>query len=509
MGTRLNQYDLELLISLWIQFFMERILVTQSGDDWLGGVDSVQVVDATDYLTNPKWNRGRGFRVCCVPKSFHYQSIGYYVSLLAEARGHRPVPSVMTIQDLAGRAAVRLLPKSLETIIQQSLDSIQTDKFTLSVYFGQNLAKRHERLARELFNQFHSPLLRFEFTRRKKWRLQKASSIGSSEVPVSHRDSVVQFANDYFSRNRLAKTSTGKSTRYDLAILHNPDEADLAPSDPAALKKFLKAASDCGLAAELITKDDASRLFEFDALFIRETTAVNHHTYRMARRAEREGMVVMDDPQSILRCTNKVFLAELLEKAKVPIPSTMIVHRGNADQVVEKLGLPCVLKRPDSAFSQGVVKASSEEELQKHLRMFFEDSELVIAQAYLPTDFDWRIGILDRRPLYACKYHMARGHWQIAQHHENKDTSFGKCDTIPVESAPRKAVAVAQKAADLIGDGLYGVDVKESDGKFVIIEVNDNPSLDSGVEDRMLRDELYLRVMESFLRRIEKKKASS
>ncbi|TWT79256.1 hypothetical protein CA13_06540 [Planctomycetes bacterium CA13] len=49
--------------------------------------------------------------------------------------------------------------------------------------------------------------------------------------------------------------------------------------------------------------------------------------------------------------------------------------------------------------------------------------------------------------------------------------------------APRRAIRIVVKAAHLIGDGLFGVDVKESNGKFFIVEVNDSPSLDSGVED--------------------------
>src|SRR6056297_1554573 len=93
------------------------------------------------------------------------------VSLLAEARGRRPVPSVMAIQDLDGRSAVRLIPQTLDELVQKSLESWQTEHFTLSVYFGPNIAKRHERLARELLNLFQSPLLRFEFSRRKKWRM--------------------------------------------------------------------------------------------------------------------------------------------------------------------------------------------------------------------------------------------------------------------------------------------------------------------------------------------------
>ena len=78
-----------------------------------------------------------------------------------------------------------------------------------------------------------------------------------------------------------------------------------------------------------------------------------------------------------------------------------------------------------------------------------------------------------------------------------------------MELAPRRAVSAALKAANLIGDGLYGVDVKESNKKFYVIEVNDNPNIDAGVEDAVLREELYNRIMEVFLDRIERSKAGT
>jgi glutathione synthase/RimK-type ligase-like ATP-grasp enzyme len=51
------------------------------------------------------------------------------------------------------------------------------------------------------------------------------------------------------------------------------------------------------------------------------------------------------------------------------------------------------------------------------------------------------------------------------------------------------------------------VDIKQSGDRFYVIEVNDNPSIDAGVEDSVLRDELYRRVMAVFLARIEQRKA--
>ena len=484
---------------------MSVILVTNPNENWFGELEGVEQVDARDYLTNPDWHRRRGVKLYNLCKSYAYQSLGYYVSLLAEARGHRPVPSVMTIQDFQRNTATRLIPQELEDLVQKSLGPIATDEFTLSVYFGRNTAHRHDRLSRELYNLFQAPLLRFQFSRRGKWRLRRVGAIGTADIPELHRAFVAEAAANHF-RNGIPPRSKRNVTRFDLAILHNPAEGKLAPSDDVALKRMIKAAGSLGINARLITQQDSARLLEFDALFIRETTAVNHHTYRLARRAEVEGMVVIDDPLSILRCTNKVFLAELLQKNRISTPLTIVAHRGNANQIAAELGFPCVLKRPDSAFSLGVVKVDTEEQLHKQLKAMFAESELVIAQQYMRTDYDWRIGVLDGRGLFACKYHMAAGHWQIAKHEEGKSTRWGKFETMPIELAPRKAISIALKAAELIGDGLYGVDVKESDGNFYVIEVNDNPNLDSGVEDAILREELYRRIMESFLRRIERKK---
>ena len=264
-----------------------------------------------------------------------------------------------------------------------------------------------------------------------------------------------------------------------------------------------------GLGTELITRDDSNRLSEFDALFIRETTSVDHHTYRIARKALAEGLVVIDDPESILRCSNKVYLAELMTRFRVPAPKTLIVHSKNIDQVLKEFSLPVVLKQPDSAFSQGVVLARDQDRLQKEIKRLLVKSELVIAQEYVPSTFDWRIGILDRRPLFACKYHMAAKHWQILRKDGAGREVYGKVETLPVTKAPKTVVRMALKAANLIGDGLYGVDLKQIGKKVYVIEVNDNPNIDAGYEDEVLQDELYLRVVEVFLKRIERRKTGS
>jgi glutathione synthase/RimK-type ligase-like ATP-grasp enzyme len=409
------------------------------------------------------------------------------------------------VQDLKSQAMVRLVSSDLEELIQSSLARIQSDKFTLSIYFGRNLAKRYDRLSLHLFNLVQSPMMRAQFVRDKKWVLRSIATISAGEVPASHRNFVVKVAQEHFA-GRGGRVRKHNRWRYDLAILRNPSEAE-PPSDEKALRRFVRAAESLGMATELISRDDYARVPEFDALFIRETTAVNHYTYRFARRAANEGLVVMDDPESIVKCTNKVYLAELLSRHKVATPRTVVAHRENVHEIGEKLGFPVVLKKPDSAFSHGVVKVETPEELQIQVEKFLSASELIVAQEFVPTTFDWRIGIIDQRPIFACKYYMADHHWQIIRQDRTGDSRYGKAETLPVELAPRAAVRTALKAANLIGDGFYGVDVKQSEGKFYVIEVNDNPNVDSGVEDGVLKEDLYRRIMEVFLRRIEQRKS--
>jgi glutathione synthase/RimK-type ligase-like ATP-grasp enzyme len=486
---------------------MQHILVVDNPKKWTLDIPGVDVISAKEYLTNPAFSSIRNVKLFNLCKSYRYQSIGYYVSLLASARGHKPIPNILAILDLKSQAMVRILSEELNNLIQSSFKSIQNESFTLSIYFGKNLAQKYDRLAQRLFAQFQAPLLRAEFVKKEgEWILRNLQPISASEVPDDHKPFVSEMAQEFFRKKNLPAVK--KEYRYDLAILVNPEE-ELPPSDEKAIQRFIRAADSLGFYTELITREDYSRINEFDALFIRETTSVNHHTYRFARRAAAEGLVVIDDPESILKCTNKVYLAELLNKHAVPAPKTIILNKDNLEAVSEKLGFPCILKQPDSSFSQGVIKVDTQTDFLHETNRLFEKSELLIAQEFIPTSFDWRIGILNDEPLYACRYHMARKHWQIYERTSDGKTHTGNSDTVPVNEIPGNVLKYALKAAKLIGNGLYGVDVKEIEGKVYIIEVNDNPSIDAGIEDAILKERLYQTIMEEILKRIEQQKERS
>lgn len=487
---------------------MLSLVIVNNPKDWNFSIENVEVVAAKTYVTDSEFSEVRNVRIYNLCRSYRYQSLGYYVSLLAEARGHKVFPSVSTIQDLKSLSVIRIISDEVDEVLQRSLAKLKATSFDLNIYFGQSVAKQYENLSRQLYNLFQAPLLRANFIFNKKWILQNINPISLSDIPAADKEYATEFARQYFSKKHFRSLKKSSSI-YDLAILaSNPDDKH-APSDAKAIKNFMTAADSVGLSTEILTKDDFSRLPEFDALFIRDTTAVNHYTYRFAQRAAAEGLVVIDDPESIIKCTNKVYLAELLTKAKVPRPKTLIIHKDNQDIIPSILGFPCVLKQPDSSFSLGVVKVQNKEELKVKLDDFLDKSDLIIAQEFMPTDFDWRICVLDRTPLFACRYYMSPGHWQIynwsATGKHNK-LHYGNADAVPINQVPDKVLKTALRAANLVGSGFYGVDLKEKGQRVVVVEINDNPSVDAGVEDELLKDNLYVMIMKSILNRIQVKK---
>lgn len=484
---------------------IRNLIVLNNPARWTFDIEEVEVVSAKAYLTDPRYAALKNARVFNLCRSYRYQSAGYYVSLLAAARDHRAIPSVTTMQDFRSQTIVRTIAEDVDKLIQKTLAPVAEKEFTLVIYFGQTVRPEYRHAGRALHNLFQAPLLKVSFVRNKKWLIQQITPISLEQIPESDQGQLSEFARSYFSRKRF-RNSRIQQYAYDLAILVNPHERT-APSCKKALRKFAEAADKLNVYTEFITKEDYSRLSEFDALFIRETTSVNHHTYRFARKAHAEGLVVIDDPWSILRCANKVYLAERLALAKLPAPKTVVLQKDALKRTAQELGItfPCVLKQPDSAFSQGVVKAADEAEFQEKLAALLEKSDLVIAQEFMQSDFDWRVGILDRKPLFVCKYYMARGHWQICNWNGRiaGNRRFGKSEPVRVEQAPPEVIRTALNAANLIGDGLYGVDLKEIDGRIVVIEVNDNPSIDAGVEDLILKDELYSAIIRSIISRID------
>ena len=283
-----------------------------------------------------------------------------------------------------------------------------------------------------------------------------------------------------------------------IALLCDPDD-HAAPSDDRSNRYFRRLASRHGIRVEIIGPGDLPELSRFGALWIRCHTSPRSLAYAFARHAEEMDLPVIDDSAAILTCGNKIFTAERLAQHAIPVPKSLIISDSvSVAEIEAALTYPMVVKSPDGSFSKSVARADSRAALEVIKSEMLNTSHLILLQEYMPTAFDWRIGLIGGEPLFACQYRMVRGHWQILKHREGKAPIEGPFRAIPLPDVPPPVLAAAIAASKAMGGGLHGVDIKETARGVFVIEVNDNPNLNHGIEDRVEGALPWLKILNWF-----------
>lgn len=267
-----------------------------------------------------------------------------------------------------------------------------------------------------------------------------------------------------------------------------------------AIQIFKFTAERLGHSFEVVGKEILSKIDEYDSVFIRATTDPLFVSYVVSRLAEEKGKKVIDDSESIRICSNKIEMYERLMKNSVRIPKTLFFYGDfeNLESYAEQLGYPVVVKSPNSRFSIYVEKANNFPELLEISKRFMKRSKALVLQEFMPTKFDWRVGVLNGEVIYVSKYLMPRGGWRIYDYDVSGKKTWGDVKAIKVENAPSKLKKIAVNAAKSVGNGLYGVDVKEVNGEYYVIEVNDNPTIMHTYEDAK-NPELYERIIQALV----------
>ena len=464
-----------------------------------------KVVTTKDYLSRPHLFRGDRPKIINLARSFAYQGKGYYASLLAEARRHRVIPTVETMLGLSSRKAYENAIPELEDLLNALIRKNGPAPERILLCCGECREPQWERFGRLVFDWFRAPVLEVTIETGEWTRIERIRPLAINKLEEAERAFLYEAMARYTRRDwRGPKVKT--PPRYTFAVLHDPDE-QLPPSSKSSLKHLARVAEKMDVEIDLITKKDLSRLSEYDALFIRETTTIKNHTFRFAQRAQQEGIPVIDDPVSMIRCTNKLYLKELLESAGIQMPPTvMLSSTADIPKAEAELDYPIVLKIPDGSFSRGVKKVENREAFEKLADAWFDETDLLIAQKFMPTSYDWRIGVLGGEPLFACQYMMAKSHWQIVNHDRRGGPDEGSFKTFTLADTPADVLETGVRAACLIGNGLYGVDIKQTPEGVFVIEVNDNPNLDHGVEDAAAKDEVWQKLISWFTERIERRR---
>ena len=518
---------------------MSGMIVVVSALSDAAGISDGTVLRADAYLQGEDDSAARGATVVNLCRSYRYRTKGYYVSLLADARGQQAIPSVETIEGLADsfgvfrtleeagiatvgtvglRARPRALPEAIPPDREENTPVLravggagedgpryrpaqEAEVAETLAFFGECADRRFAAAARMAYREWPTPVLRLQWVwEEEEWKVAGLAPVPLHQLGGEDRARVLAAVGDERKLRRTALVRR-EEKRASIAVLVDR-EHPFSPSTPETIDRFERVAKRMNVHVHRLELDEIARLGEYDALFIRAITGVREPAFQWALRAEALDMPTIDDTQSIIRCSNKVFLHELLGREGIPTPRTLVATAKTPWEQLVALGLPLVIKLPDGSFSAAVHRIESPEEFRSRATEMFRRSPLIIAQEYLPTPFDWRITVLGRRLLFAARYHMASGHWQIRSD-DVRGVRYGRVQAVARSQAPPEIVALALRTAVLIGDGLYGVDIKETPTGPVVIEVNDNPNLDVGYEDAADGEIIYRNLIDHFLRRIE------
>lgn len=486
---------------------LQQIVVVTSRRD-LPGFDE-GVVTANEFLTGgARWAKPRA-TVVNLCRSLRYLSKGYYVSLLASARDQRALPGVETLREVTNRhVLLRGLEEDLVPCVEEADESLARrrtpgEEVRVLVALGRAADARFQRAASAIYRRWPVPLLQVTLRLEAKvWKVLDVEPVSVNRLDDGGRALLLAELKAGRGAGPLSRRKA-EDKRASIAILY--DEEDVfGPSTTETLEKLERIAAKRGVHMRRLGLGEIARLGDYDALFVRALTGLNLPAFRWAARAEALNMPVIDDTQSIIRCSNKVFLHELLQREGLATPQTLVAtSQTSFDALVRQLGLPFIVKLPDGSFSTAVHKVASKADFAQKAKPMFERSPLIVAQAWTPTEFDWRVTTLGGKPLFVCKYHMAPGHWQV-RNADPRAQRYGKVEAVPRAYAPRDVVRLACKAARLVGSGLYGVDLKDTPDGPVVIEVNDNPNIDTGYDDAADGNVIFEELVDHFVALVER-----
>ena len=108
----------------------------------------------------------------------------------------------------------------------------------------------------------------------------------------------------------------------------------------SAVIKCRDVAEGMGHTVEFIFPVDMKKIPRLDALFIRANTDPMNSTYVAARMAQMYGIPVIDDPESIKICADKINMYMHLMKNSISMPQTRFLNKKELDEAQAAARIP-------------------------------------------------------------------------------------------------------------------------------------------------------------------------
>lgn len=222
----------------------------------------------------------------------------------------------------------------------------------------------------------------------------------------------------------------------------------------------------------------------FDAIIPRIASHMTRYGTAIVRQLEMQGVYSVSSSISIARSRDKLRSMQLLARAGVGIPKTVVSRNStDIDDLLEKLGgTPVIIKLARGTHGNGVVLAESKKAAKSVLQAFYlsnEDGTNVLLQEFVKESAgtDIRAFVVGGRVVASMKRQSLDDDFRSNLH------KGGEGSITKLTDEERKMVV---KAAKAVGLNIAGVDFMRSDRGPLILEVNASPGF--GIEKVTGRD---------------------
>lgn len=214
-------------------------------------------------------------------------------------------------------------------------------------------------------------------------------------------------------------------------------------------------------------------LARFDAIIPRIASYMTRYGTAIVRQLEMQGVYSVSSSIAINRSRDKLRSMQLLAKAGVGIPKTVVSRNStDIDDLLEKVGgTPVIIKLASGTHGNGVVLAESKKAAKSVLQAFYlsnEDGTNVLLQEFVKESAgtDIRALVVGGRVIASMKRQSLDDDFRSNLH------KGGEGVPIKLTEEERKT---AIKAARAMGLNVAGVDMMRSERGPLVLEVNSSP----------------------------------
>jgi gamma-F420-2:alpha-L-glutamate ligase len=211
-----------------------------------------------------------------------------------------------------------------------------------------------------------------------------------------------------------------------------------------------------------------------DFVLVRMGSKIEYDGLSLIRHFQSLGIPIFNKPDSIEKVKDKLYTAQLLLKAGLPFPATMLGTESIDWQLVsEKIGFPLVLKTISGSKGEGVILCQNKEQISD-LVPFINASHFngnFILQQFISDSFgsDIRVFVVGNKAVAAMKRSASDGSFKA------NFSRGGHVENYPIS---QELSDLSIRIKDVFKLDLCGIDLLFHENGFMVCEVNSCPGFE-------------------------------